>query len=62
MTLTDDVMSYCRDSSPTCLSQVFAGFGLCEGGYLVELGVNAGVLEAAEVDTLAVNHAVRQLL
>lgn len=55
-------MSYSRDSGPTCLSQVFACFGLCEGGYLVELGVNAGVLEAAEVDTLAVNHAVRQLL
>lgn len=42
----------------TGLSQVLAGFGLGEGGHLVELGVCAGVFEAAEANALTVNNAV----
>lgn len=46
----------------TCLFHVLAGLGLGEGGDLVEFGVDAGMLEAVKVDTLAVHHTVRQLL
>lgn len=42
----------------TSLSQVLAGFGLGERRHLVELGVDARVLEAAEVDALTVDDAV----
>lgn len=42
----------------TSLSQLFASFGLCERSHLVELGVDAGVFEAAEVDAFAVNDTV----
>lgn len=42
----------------TSLSQVFAGLGLCERGHLIELGMDAGVFEATEVDAFAVNHTI----
>lgn len=42
----------------TGLPQMLPSLGLCEGGHLVELGVNAGVLEAPEMDALAVNHTI----
>lgn len=42
----------------TSLSQVFAGFGLCERGHLIELGVDARVFEATEVDAFAVNNTI----
>lgn len=42
----------------TSLSQVFAGFRFCERSHLIELGVDAGVFEAAEVDAFAVNNTV----
>lgn len=42
----------------TGLPQMFSSLGLCERGHLVELGVNAGVLEAPEMDALAVNHTI----
>lgn len=41
---------------------MFASLGLRERRHLVELGVDARVLEAAEVDALAVDHAVGELL
>lgn len=50
------------EAGPTSLSQMFTSLGLCEGGHLVELVVNARVLEAPEMDALAVNDAIRQLL
>ena len=40
----------------------FPGLGFGERGDLVEFGVDARVLEAAEAHALAVNHTVRQLL
>lgn len=45
----------------TCLLYVFPGLRLREGGDLVKLGVNLWMFKAAKVDTLAVNHTVRQL-
>lgn len=42
----------------TSLSQMFASLGLCERRHLIELGVDARVFEAIEVDTFAVNHTV----
>lgn len=42
----------------TRLPQVFSSFELGERGHLIELGVNAGVLEAPEMDALAVNHTI----
>lgn len=47
---------------PTGFFEVFAGFGLCEGGHLVELGVHLGVFEAPEMETFAVDDTIRQLL
>lgn len=42
----------------TGLPQMFSSLRLCERGHLIELGVNAGVLEAPEMDALAVNHTI----
>lgn len=46
------------ETALTSLPQVLSSLGLCERGHLVEPGVNAGVLEAPEMDALAVNHTI----
>lgn len=42
----------------TSLPQMFPSLRLCERGHLIELGVNAGMLEAPEMDALAVNDTI----
>lgn len=46
----------------TGLPQMFSSLRLCERGHLIELGVDAGMLETSEMDALAVNDTVRKLL
>lgn len=42
----------------TSLPQMFPSLRFCERGHLIELGVNAGMLEAPEMDALAVNDTI----